>query len=69
MNKRVIGTGGNWPTLDEVRAHLWETTQLLYRRIGHLEGTLIGIRDQLAGHEPNIPHLIAKIDAALKEPK
>lgn len=66
----------DWPTLDEVRAQLWETSQRLFsqvakdsRRLGFLEGTLLGIRDQLAGHEPNIPHLISKIDAALKEPK
>ena len=60
-----------WPTLDEVRQQLWDTTQRLYTRVGHLEGTLIGVRDQLVqfSYYTDIARLIAKIDAALKESK
>ena len=60
-----------WPTLDEVRQQLWDTTQRLYQRVGHLEGTLIGVREQLVrvNHNPDIERLTGVIDAALKESK
>jgi len=60
-----------WPTLDEVRQQLWDTTQKLYKRIGFLEGTLFGVRDQISKFKshPDVAQLIATIDSALKEPK
>lgn len=60
-----------WPTLDEVRQQLWDTTQRLYQRVGRLEGTLIGVREQLVlfKNNPDIERLIGVIDEALKEPK
>ena len=60
-----------WPTLNEVRQQLWDTTQRLYQRVGHLEGTLIGVREQLVPFKdnPDIDRLIDVINAALKDPK
>jgi hypothetical protein len=60
-----------WPTLDEVRAQLWETNQRLYQRIEQLEESLVEVKQQLQKfkHDPHVKNVLANIDAALKEPK
>jgi hypothetical protein len=60
-----------WPTHNEVRQQLWDTTQKLYTRVGFLEGTLIYVQHHLkmCRNDPEAERLVNVINAALKEPK